>query len=100
MYEVYVIESAEYWYVGSTVCGADRRFAQHVKGQGGAPLIRAQLDLNPTLFTHKVVEFGIGDRLWQNGIGMTYICSKTLVRLLTLEDPARIRLTFTGTRTD
>lgn len=61
-YEIYVVESTDYWYVGSTVRGFERRFRMHMAGYGGAPLLRDQVDLlGQQAFSVRRLESATGD---------------------------------------
>lgn len=60
-YEVYLIETSLYWYVGSTTIGSDARWDRHRSGHGNAHLLTAKIkDLGPEAFDHRVLEQDCG----------------------------------------
>jgi hypothetical protein len=64
-YDIYLITNSvdDYWYVGSTVRGAKRRFREHVLGSG-APRLTAKIqELGVEAFSQAVVEIGQGSPL-------------------------------------
>lgn len=64
-YAIYVITSTDYWYVGSSAgahSSPERRFAAHLNGYGGAPLLHERImDIGPAVFELEVLERGYGD---------------------------------------
>lgn len=61
-YEIYVIESGDYWYVGSTTRGAQKRRQEHYRGHGRAPLLAAKIqELGSAAFQQTVLEQDHGD---------------------------------------
>lgn len=61
-YEIYVVESADHWYVGSTTRGFERRFRMHMAGYGGAPLLRQRVGaLGERAFSVRRLESSVGD---------------------------------------
>lgn len=63
-YEIYLIEGPDCWYVGSTVRGAHKRFAEHMRSQGHAPLLEQQLsELGVDAFTLTILDDNAADRI-------------------------------------
>ncbi len=72
-YEIYVVTSADYWYVGSA-SGREpygsRRFKDHMTGKGGAKLLTQNVaELGTDAFSYQILESGFGnhveaERLW------------------------------------
>src|ERR1035437_5464371 len=61
-YEIYLITTPGYWYVGSSTKKAAFRFKQHMSGQGKAPKLWAKIqDRGKDSFQQVVVERGVGD---------------------------------------
>lgn len=64
-YEIYVILSTSYWYVGSSYGknpSAARRFREHITGNGRAPLLAEQIRISGSqAFSYKLMEIGVGD---------------------------------------
>lgn len=61
-YEIYLIHSRDYWYVGSTTRGAIKRRNEHYAGRGRAPLLKAKIrELGSEAFSFRVLEVGMGD---------------------------------------
>ena len=63
-YEIYLITSEDYWYVGSTTIGVSARYKQHLAGRGNAQTLWEQIQrLGPECFSVEVVEAGYGQRV-------------------------------------
>lgn len=62
-YEIYLITTPGYWYVGSTIKGAQKRFAQHLGGKkSGAPRLQKKIrELGLDAFQLTIVERAKGD---------------------------------------
>jgi group I intron endonuclease len=65
MYEIYLIESNDYWYVGSTAIGVKRRFQEHLRGsRSGAELLRTKIrELGSDQFTVTILEGHLSERV-------------------------------------
>ena len=63
-FEVYLITAPGYWYIGSTIIGATKRFNQHLAGYSGAPRLWEKIkELGTDSFRQVVVERGYGNPL-------------------------------------
>ena len=62
-YEIYLITTPGYWYVGSTIHGAAKRFREHMGGKkSGASLLKAKVaELGIAAFKQTVVETSFGN---------------------------------------
>lgn len=63
-YEIYIIASEDYWYVGSASgkTTATKRFTAHLKGKGRAYLLWGAIQkLGASSFTQKILEKGVGN---------------------------------------
>jgi hypothetical protein len=55
--EIYLIDSSDYWYVGSTTRGCERRFKEHIAGYDPYSLVQAKIqELGAEAFSFTVVE--------------------------------------------
>lgn len=64
LYEIYLIEGPGCWYVGSTKIGAQKRFHQHMRGEGHSPRLAQKVaKLGPNAFTLTILDGNAEDRL-------------------------------------
>lgn len=66
--QIYLIESEDYWYVGSTSVGIQKRFRQHQNGYGDAHLLYDAMQSSSGTFTISLLEEVLdrveGERRW------------------------------------
>jgi hypothetical protein len=61
-FEIYLIFTSDYWYVGSTTVSAQKRRKAHEAGYGRAPLLASKMqELGPQAFSLTILEEGYGD---------------------------------------
>jgi hypothetical protein len=61
-FEIYLIATPHYWYVGSTTIGSNKRFERHMAGQSNAPILWKKIQtLGSDAFHLTVLEQGRGD---------------------------------------
>lgn len=62
-YSIYLIHNEDYWYVGSTIVDAKKRYQQHMSGRNsGAPRLQEKIrELGAEGFSFMVLEYADGD---------------------------------------